>query len=233
MIRLFVEVAIRRCLSAFCLAAAALTPGVGAAGAWSREEGTVFLSFGANLALSAAAERPVHYDPTVYVEYRWSERLTLGLDGYTADKGEAGSLFAFARMPIGRNDGAARLAFSLGVGAVAIPTGSIEPSFRVGLHWGRGLVSGWLAVDAELVHAMGADRQQSKVDVTWGYRFSDAIAAVVTGQAGTGLEGDNYAKISPTLVWQATDRISLRAGAVHALTGDRGTGLMTQVWLTF
>ena len=217
-------------LLTLCLARPALS------GAWMREEGEWFLSFGGNVALSEAAQRPVHYDPTAYLEYGLTPGLTLGLDGYVADAGDAGSVFAFARLPLATAalPERARLAFSLGAGATIIPTGEIEPSARLGLSFGYGLDSGWLAADAEVVQALGgSDRRQSKLDLTWGYRLGPDWTSILSAQVGTGLEGDFYAKVTPSIAWRMTERVQLRVGATHALTGDRGTGLLMQVWTTF
>jgi hypothetical protein len=214
-------------------AAAVLLPCMATAGAWPREEGEVFLSFGANVLLSAAAERPVHYDPTVYLAYGLTERWTVGLDGYTADKGAAGSLFVFTQTPIGPTDGPNRFALSFALGGVRIPTGEVEPSLRFGAHYGRGLESGWIALDAFVVHAVGVNRQQTKLDATWGWRFADDWATVLRGEIGTGLEGDLYAKIAPSILYEVTDHVTARVGVTQALTGDEGAGLHMEVWFRF
>ena len=59
------------------------------AGAWPREKGTLFIAAGGNFLLSDGAQLPVHYDPTVYAEYGLTDRVTIGLDLYTADAGQA------------------------------------------------------------------------------------------------------------------------------------------------
>ena len=208
------------------------------AGAWPREEGTIFLAVGSNVALTEAAQRPVHYDPTLYLEYGLTGNLTIGLDGYLSDAGQAGSGFVFARYPlrfgpVGDPDGPSRLAASLGLGATIMPDDEVEPSLRLGLSYGYGLSTGWLSVDADVVQSLGSDRRQSKLAVTWGHELTEDWTAILEAQIGTGLTGDFYAKITPSVAWEYSDRLTIRMGATRALTGDRGMGLMVQTWWTF
>ncbi|GGL69145.1 hypothetical protein [Wenxinia marina] len=221
---------LRALMAAACIA---LVAGAATAGAWPRDEGEVFVSVGGNFALFNGAVRPVHYDPTIYLEYGLTDRLTLGLDGYLADAGTAGSGFAFIRWPLGRAEGADPVAVSLGFGAVILPDATVEPSGRLGVHWGRALDNGWLAVDAEIVQAFRADRRQTKVEASWGYRFAGGWSSILSAQAGTGLTGDFYAKVMPSVAYEWSEGITLRLGLTQALTGDHGTGLTFQTWITF
>ncbi len=202
------------------------------AGAWPREEGGVFSSFGGNVALFGAAARPVYYDPTVYLEYGLTERLTLGLDGYTADRGDAGSMLVFARYALDDGSGTHRFATSLGIGYTLLPTGSLDETVRIGLHWGRGLEDGWLAVDATATVLRDNDTQ-IKIDSTWGQALNERFTSVLNVEAGLGLSGDFYAKVTPSIVFEVSPVISVRAGFVQALTGDRGGGLLLQAWVEF
>ena len=52
-------------------------------------------------------------------------------------------------------------------------------------------------------------------------------------QVGTGLEGDFYAKLSPSIGYSLSETIDLRMGLTHALTGDRGSGLLVETWIRF
>lgn len=202
------------------------------AGAWAREEGTFFLSFGGNAALFGDAVRPVYYDPTVFLEYGLTPRLTIGIDGYTADRGDAGSLLGFARLAFDDGTGPDRFAASLSAGYTLLPNAEGVETLRAGLHWGRGLDDGWVAVDATATWLLDAGTQH-KVDATWGHAFDERWTSVFTVEAGIGLTGDFYAKVTPSLVAEITPAISLRAGFVQALTGDHGGGLLVQSWITF
>ncbi len=202
------------------------------AGAWAREEGSVFISAGGNVALLGAAARPVYYDPTIYLEYGLTPRLTVGFDGFTADRGDAGSLLAFARFALDDGTGPDRFATSLAAGYTLLPTGALDETLRLGLHWGRGLDGGWVAVDATAT-AIGSGDAQYKVDATWGAAFDDRLTSVFNLEGGIGLTGDFYAKVTPSLVARITPALSVRAGYVQALTGDFGAGILVQAWVTF
>ena len=207
-------------------------------GAWPRDEGTIFFAVGGNVALSDAARRPVHYDPTVYLEYGLTQSLTVGLDGYLADAGDAGSGFAFVRYPLsfgslGGPDSRNRLAVSLGLGATVLPNAEIDTGLRLSFHFGRGLETGWLSLDADVVRYVEAGQNQTKLSFTWGRDFTERWTAILEGQIGTGLTGDIYAKVTPSFAWHATERLTVRVGATKALTGDRGAGLMVQTWWQF
>ena len=202
-------------------------------GAWPREKGTTFLSFGGNVALFDGATRPVHYDPTIYVEHGATARLTFGIDGYAADAGTAGSLFAWIRLPWRPERAGDLWAVSTGLGMTLLPDGDREATTRLGLHWGRGLGNGWLALDAQGQLGVTRLSHQAKAEVTWGREIAPRWTALAQGQAGYGLTGDIYAKIGGSLVWQAHDTLDLRLGLTHALTGDRGGALTVESWWRF
>lgn len=203
------------------------------AGPWPRAEGETFLSFGGNVALIGESVRPVHYDPTLYIEYGYSDRLTIGVDGFTADRGEAGSIFAFGRWALDIPGSDDVWAIGAGLGTTILPNEEQDLTFRATFHWGRGLETGWLAIDAEASFGLDQNLQQTKIDATWGYRINDSWTSATQFQVGTGLTGDTYAKIAPSIIWEARDNLQLRAGLVQALTGDYGTGLSLQSWVTF
>ena len=52
-------------------------------------------------------------------------------------------------------------------------------------------------------------------------------------QAGQGFSGDTYAKFVPSVGYKLRENIVLNLGVVQALTGDKGTGLKFETWLTF
>ena len=203
------------------------------AGAWPRNEGEVFLSFGSNVALLGEAVRPVYYDPTLYLEYGLTGRVTIGVDGFTADRGDAGSLFAFARYAFDLPGSGDAWGVGFGVGTTIVPDGSHDMTLRTTLHWGRGLETGWLAVDAEASFGLDRNLTQTKIDATWGYRFDDTWISATQFQVGTGLTGDTYVKVAPSIIWVARDNLQVRAGLVQALSGDYGTALSLQTWVTF
>jgi hypothetical protein len=219
---------------AAALALVWLGTGQGAsAGAWAQEQGDVFLSFGGNVALFEGATRPVHYDPTLYVEYGLTDRVTVGIDGHTADATEVFNGFAFVRLPLGPTEGRSRLAFSLAGGASEIPGLSLETVARIGLHWGYGLDRGWLSADVTTVLGLSVGEQEGKVEITWGREVLDRWTGLVQFQSGIGFAGDTYAKVTPSVLFAVSEATQLRAGFVQALTGDGGSALMVEVWTRF
>jgi len=203
------------------------------AGAWAREKGAVFVSVGGNFWLSDGAQLPVYYDPTLYLEYGATEKLTLGLDIHTADAGRIATAFMFARMPLGDADARHKFAATLSLGARANTLGETESLIRGGLSWGMGLENGWLSVDASATRDANDPTFRAKVDFTYGHHWNDKFTTSLQLQTGQGLTNDSYAKIAPSLIFNLRENIQLSIGAVHALTGDRGTGLKFETWLSF
>ncbi len=195
--------------------------------------GATFLSFGGNVALFDGAVRPVHYDPTLYIEYGLTGRITVGFDGYTSDATEVVNGFVFLRFPVGSTEGRSRLAFSIAGGASEIPGLDIETTGRLGLHWGYGLDGGWLAADATTVLGLSVGEREGKVEVTWGQELTGRWTGLVQMQAGIGFSGDEYAKVTPSVMYALTESTRLRAGFVQALTGDKGSALMLEIWTQF
>ncbi len=202
------------------------------AGAWGRDEGDLFLSFGGNVALFGDAVRPVYYDPTIYLEYGLTDSLTIGFDGYTADRGEAGSILVYGRYALDDDVGPDRWAVSLAAGYTLLPSGMLDETARFGLHWGRGLAEGWAAADASATLLLSGEAQY-KIDASWGQALTDRFTTVLDVEAGIGLTGDYYAKVTPSIVAELGPALQVRVGLVQALTGDRGGGLLMQGWVEF
>ncbi|ADO42267.1 conserved hypothetical protein [Ketogulonicigenium vulgare Y25] len=206
-------------------------------GAWPRAEGETFTTVGANVALFSAV-RPVHYDPTYYVEFGATGWLTVGADGFQADRGTARSDYLFARVPVLQDAAGHQLAVSLAYGQIYTDMYT-APMGRIALHWGYGLQQGWLSADAIYEGRLGSgddlpDLVQSKVEVTWGHTFTDTPwMSSLSMQMGEGISGDFYAKVMSAGGYAVTEAITLRASVTQALTGDRGAALGLDAWLTF
>ncbi|RYH02166.1 hypothetical protein EU805_09910 [Salipiger sp. IMCC34102] len=203
------------------------------AGAWPREEGDLFIAAGGNFLLSEGARLPVHYDPTLYAEYGFSPRLTLGTDLHTADAGRIFSTFVFAMTPFGDPEADLRRMAGFGLGYRQNNDGTEEALIRPALSLGQSTGSGWLAFDGTVTYGTEVRTWRPKADFTWGHNWTDRITTTFQIQTGTGFTGDHYAKISPTVIWTVNDRVKLNLGAVQALTGDRGSALKFETWLNF
>lgn len=219
-----------RVLVALLMASVTLPAG---AGPWLREEGTVFLSFGQNLALSSGARLPVHYDPFVYAEWGVSERLTLSFNLFTGDAGNelAAETFVVAPLDLPPRFGVA----SVSLGFAGQKVGDDDPHMLMGggVAWGKGFDHGWIAVETRVLGRMDRWDLQGKFDVTWGHHFSDDWSGMVQLFAGHGHANDTYAKLGTTAIWRATDRVRVTMGITQGLTGDKGTGLTLGGWVEF
>lgn len=203
------------------------------AGAWSREKGQLFIATGGNFWLSSGAQLPVHYDPTLYAEFGATERVTLGLDLHTADAGRIGSAFFFAMFPIGDTEARDRYAAGFALGVRADAYHPPESLVRGQFSWGRGLQDGWLAIDASATYGSQDGAFRSKIDTTWGHNWSDRWTTILQLQLGQGFTDDIYAKVAPSIVYEWSDSMNIHLGYVHGLTGDRGSGLKLETWLTY
>ena len=203
------------------------------AGAWPREKGELFIAVGGNMWLSDGAQLPVHTDPTLYAEFGLTERLTLGLDLHTADKGQILSGFVFALVPIGDLEARNRYAVSFAYGTRIDARAPTDQLLRGGLHWGRGYDGGWFAIDATATYGINDPTWRPKADLTWGRHWSDSWTTTLQLQTGQGFTGDLYAKISPTVIYNYSDDVKFAVGAVQGLTGDRGSGLKIETWISF
>lgn len=215
-----------------CLVTAFLT-GPALAGAWAREKGQLFIAAGGNFWLSDGAQLPVYYDPTLYAEFGFTERITLGLDLHTADRGQIFSAFVFANAPIGPTDGPNRFSANLAYGFRTDAVRPDEVLMRGGLSWGRGLENGWLAVDATATVGTADRTWRPKVDATWGHNWSDRWTSVLQLQTGQGFTNDYYAKISTGVIWSYSEDVRISLAWVQGLTGDKGAGMKLETWLTF
>lgn len=212
---------------------ALLVSGPVAAGAWLQDKGDVFLSFGGNIALTNAAVRPVHNDPTLFLEYGLYDALTVGVDVFTADATEVQVGFGFIEFPLDYGLENIAIAGSLALGARNSPEFGIEPLGRVGLHFGKGLDRGWLALDVTGTRALDSDITEAKADAIWGRKFNDRWTGIGTLQWGLGRSGDPYAKVFGSAVRHLSDTRDLQVGLVQGLTGDEGLGLNVGLWMRF
>ncbi|QQA42218.1 hypothetical protein [Pelagovum pacificum] len=204
------------------------------AGPWLREKGAVFLSFGANVAISDSAVRPVHWDPTVFLEYGLTERLTVGFDLYIANGDEEQTAGVFARYPLREGDLTWPVSATVGYGLRHDRTeATLEEILRFGVSTGRGLPRGWVAIDAAAIQPLVEAPLEAKLDVTWGREVAPRMTTILQLQTGIGTAGDFYAKAAPSVLLSVNERLRFEVGAVQALTGDLGTGLRIAAWLDF
>ena len=207
-------------LLAMCLAGLG-SAGAVRAGAWLRDEGTAFLSLGADLDDNGAVM-------TLFAERGITGRLTLGLDAWQSPFGDW-SVLAVATVPILAGPGRDRVSASLGLG-MARAAGREGPSARAGLHLGRGLAQGWLAADLTLTQRFADGIATAKATATWGRRFSDRCATILEVRGETRVP----VSVAPSVLCRLDDRVQLRLGAARAVTGAGGPAVLgLQAWVEF
>ncbi|MCH2078381.1 MAG: hypothetical protein MK180_16150 [Rhodobacteraceae bacterium] len=167
------------------------------AGAWARGEGETFASLGLEGKSSGATL-------TFYGEYGYSDRITLGVDGFLSEDNTTLSAVAFARYTF-PSAGANVWAVSGGLGGeyridereqqlvadgpiTVVDQPRMGAFLRIGGHYGRGLENGWLAADfsydiGKLLSLDNPPRpdediQRVKLDLTYGRRVSDKLSVI-------------------------------------------------------
>ncbi|WP_299143196.1 hypothetical protein [uncultured Tateyamaria sp.] len=209
---------------------AALTvPDPSDAGAWMRTQGEAFLSY------SAVYEETGRLDGSVYFEYGFRPRLTLGAkvdidmtDGRTGD----GTAFLFARKPIGPTDRPGKLAFEIGLGSTF--GDSSDALLRTGLSYGRGIKLwdkyGWVAIDGAVEWDLSGGPETSKLDTTAGLALNDRFKVMM--QVFVSHTGSTTSTtLAPSVIWQPKEKTRSYQLGVEAEDGVLAVKL--GVWRTF
>lgn len=230
--------------SAVALALGCL-PQASISGAWPREDGRTFLSFGTEIRSDGPAFTGL------YAERGLPRRWTAVLDAGGKVDGSDWSAALSLRRPVDDGSGPNRFALSFGGGlAVAGNRGLVDapglgqarPLARFGAHWGRGIEtgwgSGWVAADAladlsvPVVTGDGVDLAW-KLDATLGLRPMEGLATVLQLQTGAPFAGESYARVQATIVRDVGSVAKVEAGAIVGLAGDDTQALRLGVWLDF
>jgi len=213
------------------------------AGAWLRDEGAVFLSFGANVLLSEDTHVPVGRDPSLYLEWGYGPQTTLAFGINTGGRGDSRIAEFHVLRPLSLPE---RLGVATVSGGLALrefdsvqydadgaETDQQDHLASLGLAWGQGSDAGWITAEGRVMADLADGDIEAKLDLTGGYHITPAWSAMVQLQSGLGQSGDDYGKLLPSVIYRVNDRLRINAGASHALTGDRGTGLFLAGWLDF
>ncbi|MCU0908018.1 MAG: hypothetical protein MUF73_11330 [Rhodobacteraceae bacterium] len=224
----------------------ALLPAQAAAGAWPREDGRTFLSFG--IEAGDGADGPF---VSLFGERGLPRRWTAVLDaGMRPDGGDATAALTL-RLPLDDGTGRDRFALSFG-GGLAVEDGRVlaevpglgqaRPFARAGAHWGRGIATpwgdGWAGVDAiadlSIPVIAGDDMATAwKLDATLGLRPTDRLATILQVQTGQPLAGDTYLRLQGTVVRRLGNAMNVEAGAVIGVSGDDTRAARLGVWVDF
>lgn len=185
-------------------------PAVAVAGAWLRDEGKAFFSFGATV-FELDEDGRQYQENSFYLEYGLRPNLTIGASGSVVD-GMGGEGQVFFRMPLPRENATSQLALEFGLGANSQGI-DYEPFAKAGVSWGKGITlnerNGWINVDGA---AFLGDDTRVKLDTTFGLTLSDRVQ--VMAQSFIELaDGQDSHTLIPSLI------LSSKAGKTRYLLG--------------
>lgn len=205
------------------------------AGAWMREKGEGFLSFG-TLAFEERATGAQRFEQGIYLEYGLSPRVTLGASGnYTS--GEKGEGLVFLRLPIRNDDRPAKVAIELGIGTESADGATFDPFLKSGLSWGRGMTigrrSGWLNVDTAIQWSTNGAEPLFKLDATLGLTLSDRFQAMGQAFLEADANGEGLTVVPSLIYTPKRGRTKYVLGLEHKTGRDEHTGLKFGLWREF
>ncbi len=203
------------------------------AGAWAREKGQVFLAAATNLWISDAGDDGLYYDPTFYAEYGLTDRITLGLDYFSTARNSVHTGMIFAQFPLGDVTGPDRFAASFAIGARTDFELEFDYLQRGSLSWGRGLDSGWLALDLSATYNRNDQLYRPKADFTWGRNLNDTWTTMLQLQSGETMEDDLFVKLSPAIVYGINDTLRISLSGTGPLKGNAERSIRLGVWQIF
>lgn len=230
---------------ALAAALALALPAVAEGGAWPRERGEIFLSFGQQASTGATtllgAVTDIRSWSSVYAEYGLTGRLTVGLDaglGQGRDERVEAAL-VFARWPVW-SPGDHRVALGLGLGTVAETGESRQTRLRLGLAWGRGIAAGgrvrgggWLGMESSAELREPAGEVAFKADFTAGWKPNERWMAIAQVQTGYYPDAGGIVRLAPSVVRKVSARSHLQLGVTAEVVGEPALGLAGSVWLSF
>lgn len=212
------------------------------AGAWLRDEGSGFLSFGVALT-QTREDADAKLSTDLFFEYGYTPTLTLGVSatlvpdpitGFSEEMTGDGQVFA--RLPIQSGDGPERLAVEFGLGT---RKGEVDyqPFAKIGLSWGRGIqiggMSGWTNIDAALHLPLGESQSSVKLDATLGLNASDRLDLM----AQAFWERDRFGQsltLTPSAIWKVRSGPQRIVFGVERQFGRQDkTGAKLSLWTDF
>lgn len=201
------------------------------AGAWLREEGTAFFSFGATVfELDEDGQR--FQENSFYLEYGMRPNLTLGASGSMVD-GMGGEGQIFLRLPLERDNAASQMSMEFGLGANSEGV-SYEPFVKAGLSWGKGISvkdhNGWVNVDGA---ALLGDDTRFKVDTTIGLSLSDRFQVMAQSFVELTDGQDSHTLIPSMILSSKTGHTRYVFGYEHRTGARASQGLKFGLWRDF
>jgi hypothetical protein len=213
------------------------------AGAWPREKGTTFLSFGHAASTGTTTlltpDFQINNYTSVFAEYGLTESLTIGLNaGFGGDDDysvQAG--YVFARYPVWSDDSGHRVGAEIGFGLIDDEPDGRQRRVIPGLSWGYGFESrwggGWAGIEASADFRMPSGDTAWKADVTLGIKPTDNWMAILQVQNGLYPDAEALVRVAPSVVRRIGARAHVQIGGFAGLVGDDSIGGKVAVWLSF
>ena len=228
------RVGLRALLCWAVLCGATATPAF--AGAWLRDTGTKFFSYGTTVRKSGGFLRPEY---SFYGEFGISPFLTLGLDFSESQgptRGQSGHALVFARFPIARSWQKTTAAIELGLGGnhyLGKWDGMVKSTLSIGRGFSSRWGNGWFNVDAGLELRRPANRPAFKLDATIGLsegmRFRPMLQIESTYITGKPL----IWSVVPSLLIDGQKNQTWTIGIERKTSGQSTLGIRFGLWRQF
>lgn len=207
-----------------------IAPHIGEAGPWPRPEGEMFLSISGEFDVRKDISDDEKFFASLFFERGLKNNLTFGLDAGSRPFGDP-EVIAFLRYPISPTDQNARFSAEMGVGFF-----DGEGAVRPGFSWGRGVtvrnIGGWLSLDTTaLVNTERDGRLES--DFTFGIRPGEKSLAILQLQTGIPFDGDAFAKVAPSYVYELKPGRLLELGVVAGFIESDQLSIKLGIWREF
>jgi hypothetical protein len=225
------------------IALAAAMPQRVEAGAWPREQGSLFVSVSQTVSTGArtliSASQDIRNYTSFYGEYGLTGKFTLGVDAGFAggDQDAASSWLVFARYPLLMTDSGHHVALEFGLGSQDEPEWGQQSRLRPGLSWGKGFESrwggGWVGLEASADYRIKSKDFGLKADLTAGIRPSERWMLIFQVQSSQYGDDDPIVRVAPSAVRQFGAHTHLQVGFTAPVAGDDAFGIKFGTWAHF
>ncbi|WP_233270539.1 hypothetical protein [Chachezhania sediminis] len=200
------------------------------AGAWLRDKGAGFLSFGATLRPSRIVP---NNEQKIYLEYGLTDWWTMGVD-VNETPTVTGHALIFARLPLGRKDAAIRQAIEVGLGGH-----HWGPDwwgfYKVGYGAGQGFTNrwgnAWWAVDASYDRRLGNPEPLWKLDIALGQSSGMKLRPLLKLETGYIPDEGTGGSFVPSLMIRGFRKETWVLGVeFRHFGGESSVGLRVDIW---
>ncbi len=204
------------------------------AGAWLRDEGTGFLSFGSTVFELDDTGQQLS-EQSFFVEYGLRPKLTLGASGSMID-GLGGEGQVFLRIPIQNGERKANMSAEFGLGANSNGI-DVDPYLRTGVSWGRGIAvrdkGGWVNIDSSALWGLSGSDTRFKIDSTVGLSITDRTQFMAQSFIDIGPGEDSHTLIPSLIFADKAGKTRYVVGYEHRTGARASKGLKFGFWRDF